>query len=538
MNSTNLPRPEGRLVVKNYRCFSDEEPLRLPLSFGVVALVGANNSGKSAVARMIFEFQGLWRRIAGSGVVDANAHEGQLSGVDPTKGISDIAEVFCNRNDRPLSIEFEFDCEEIDGAYGVPYISRLKLEFGRISTSWTATFQLSNGTIPAHHTFTGLDAQTGVIFHRGNEPYARDPGIMHYASVFAEAVYISSDRSLLNIGAGQYLDGRFGSAAVSFFSAWKNGTTKAQTHAILGLTRKLGKVFGFRTLDISAGSNNEIQFIIDDQPYRQYEVGGGLSQFLACAISLLDQHPKLILIDEPETGLHPRLQLELVEYLESRSQIGVIFSTHSVGLARLSADVVLAFNKVSGNSIVKPLDAVGSLAQFVGEMSFSSWREIGFDALLVVEGPSEMRTIRQLLKLLEKDGRVALVHAGGRNLINATAADQLSEISRLSDNVAVLIDSERTSKHSELGPDRRAFGELCKAQGFKFHATYRRATENYFTKSAIQKVKGPSFDALGHYDQLKDAPNGWSKRDNWTIAEKLTLKELMETDLGEFLRSI
>ena len=50
-----------RLTVKNYRCFTDENPLVIEFNDGFTALVGPNNSGKSSFLKMFYEFKNLWQ---------------------------------------------------------------------------------------------------------------------------------------------------------------------------------------------------------------------------------------------------------------------------------------------------------------------------------------------------------------------------------------------------------------------------------------------------------------------------------------------
>jgi ABC-type dipeptide/oligopeptide/nickel transport system ATPase component len=506
----------GRLVVKNYRCFSDESPLVLPLNSGTIALVGANNSGKSTVFRLIYEFQQLWHAIVGHGLVTANEH-GSFPTVEGPRGTQDFSEIFCNQNDRALSIAFEFDCPAKDTQYGVPYLSKCVFICKRVAFTWTVEFELSSGERLPSKTLGGFNPANGVFNNFSNESVLRDPGVWQTASLFFNSVYIPADRSLLNLGSGANLDMRYGREAVQFIRSWKTGVVKQQNRAMLDLSKELAMIFNIDTLDISAGTNDEVLFVVNGHPLRQYEVGGGLAQFLACAITLIDKQPKMILIDEPEIGLHPSLQVRLVDFLSDKVEGNLIFSTHSVGLARLAADCCLALSTANEKVTIKPLDSVLSLGSFIGEMSFSTWRDVGFKTLLLVEGPTEIRTIRQWLRALGKETSVALIHGGGSNLIDSReSADQLSEMKRLCENIAVLID-------------------LCEANGFLVHLTNRRATENYFTTSAIQAQKGAKYSALSEFQKLSDAERAWSKNENWQIARNMTKAELLATDVGEFL---
>src|SRR2546428_7327540 len=49
-----------------------------------------------------------------------------------------------------------------------------------------------------------------------------------------------------------------------------------------------------------------------------------------------------------------------------------------------------------------------TLFRSVGEMSFSSFKEMGFDTILLVEGVTEVKAIQQFLRALKKDHQVVV----------------------------------------------------------------------------------------------------------------------------------
>jgi AAA15 family ATPase/GTPase len=53
----------AELTIKNYRCFPDETPLEFEIGDGFTAFVGVNNSGKSAILRVFYEFRGLFQAL-------------------------------------------------------------------------------------------------------------------------------------------------------------------------------------------------------------------------------------------------------------------------------------------------------------------------------------------------------------------------------------------------------------------------------------------------------------------------------------------
>ncbi len=178
------------------------------------------------------------------------------------------------------------------------------------------------------------------------------------------------------------------------------------------------------------------------------------------------------------------------------------------------------------------------LSEFLGELSYSSYRELGFDRILLVEGPTEVQTIQQFLRLYGKDHQVVLMPLGGSSLINGKVEPQLHEIKRISDNVSALIDSERSAPGEQLAADRAAFVQKCEEASVPCKVLDRRAIENYFPESAIKQVKGEKYRALEPYESLKAASPAWAKSENWRIAREMSYEEVQETDLGQFLGSL
>lgn len=58
-----MPKLHAEIEVKNYRCFSDNEPLRFNVIDGLVAVVGQNNSGKTTLLKFIVELRHVWNLL-------------------------------------------------------------------------------------------------------------------------------------------------------------------------------------------------------------------------------------------------------------------------------------------------------------------------------------------------------------------------------------------------------------------------------------------------------------------------------------------
>jgi hypothetical protein len=363
------------------------------------------------------------------------------------------------------------------------------------------------------------------------------------------AMYIGPFRNIINLsldsGSGpslgaQYYDLRIGDAFVADWETLKAGDDRTANEVAYTVTRDIERIFGFSSLDINkAPGGRTLQLFLDGRSYRLPELGSGLAQFIAVLAQVARRQPAFVLIDEPELNLHPTLQIDFLLTLASYATHGVLFSTQSLGLARASADQIYSVRRVEGRvSEVSEYESTSNLAEFAGELSFAGYRELGVEQILLVEGPSDLRSVQQFLRLFHKDHSIVLIHLGGASSINPGAVPELLEMKRLSGSVNALIDSERTGAREALSPDREGFRRACETAGVRCHTLKRRALENYFTDQAVRNVKGPAYRALRPYERLSDVTPAWSKRENWRIARQMTRSELATTDLGKFLASL
>jgi energy-coupling factor transporter ATP-binding protein EcfA2 len=274
---------------------------------------------------------------------------------------------------------------------------------------------------------------------------------------------------------------------------------------------------------------------IDGQSYRLEELGSGLAQFIIVLGNAATTKPSLLLIDEPETNLHPSLQMDFLLTLSEYARIGCLFSTHSVGLARSVADKIYSVQKSVSGTVVRPFEATPNYLEFVGELSFSTFKDLGCDRLLLVEGVTDVLAIQQLLRLVKKEHSTVVLPLGGDQLAAGGREAELYELTRISNNIYALVDSERLSSGDAPSARRVQFVETCKRIGIDVCVTDRRAVENYFSDRAVKAALGQGFQALGPYEILKKSGTPWSKSDNWKIARNMELGDLSNTDLGAFI---
>ena len=514
------------LRLRNYRCFGDE-PVSIRFSDGFIALMGTNNSGKSSLLRVLYEFRPLF-----SILVNENEPllRGTLKKVQWRPALSPGERIFRAGVDRPVEIEIIVR----DGPRGKFQLDGNQVVFAvtlnrRGETS--AALKWEHGGV--------LSAEDQPVNHSTSRKF--DVAAFSEAmGVLADAMYVGPFRNAINVGGqGAYYDIQVGEEFIRTFADYKSGTLPEQNEAVYGVIQEIKRIFGFESLDINPASDyKSLQLTVDGLSYRLSEQGAGLAHFVVVLVNVLIRRPAFLLIDEPELNLHASLQLDFLQTLARYTKYGVIFATHSMGLARTVADTIYTLTKpVGGTSTLRPYGDDRELVTLLGQLSFDRRPDLGFSKVLLVEGKSELRALAQFLRFYGKEHEILMLPLHGSEMIRGDVQSELSELLRIGGDVHYLIDSERSVAGASLGKQRQGFVDLCKELGINGHILECRALENYFPDAAVKRAFGPSASALGPYDK-KGAGQNWPKTNNWRAALEMSKSDLDGTDLGQFLETL
>jgi predicted ATPase len=531
------------IEIKNYRCFPDSNPARLTIQNGATAFLGVNNSGKSSFLRFFFELRPLFSRLSPPSH-DARLVEQTgafLAGAQPLPFEAEPAilreplAVFSDRNDRDLTVTLAI--EPSGGEDGSPPLAvphKLILRLSRQpEVSWSAELRVDGHELRG----PGGSLSDGVLSVDG-AGQVNIRTLLEAIRRLGSTCYIGPFRNLV---AGQrYFDIETGPLAIAVWDGLKRGSTQSDYQRSRRITEALKRIFQYDDLDINASRDGQtLQVSIEGQRYNLDELGAGFSQFFIVLLNTAAREFSFVLIDEPELNLHPSLQRDFLTTLESFASQGIVFATHSIGLARSSAQWLYSFRRVGqGVSEVQPYAKTPDLVEFLGEMSFSTYEELGYEKLLLVEGVTEIKCVQQFLRFFGRDADVVLVPLGGGQMITANRQAEIHELKRLCPDVHCLIDSERSAPGEQLSQDRQGFVDACLKEGIDCRVLERRAVENYFSEEAIHRVLGQKYRALAPHESLDELDLRWAKADNWRIASQMKPTDLDGTDLGQFLQNL
>lgn len=524
------------ITIKNYRVFEDRHPARFTIQRGFISFVGTNNAGKSSILRFFYEFRSLFAQLSSNLHDFRDALRGNPRVFNPVSQVRDNREIFCKFNNRDLEITIQLrgmEKQTLGQNEEVPNLLTLKIP--RDTNTWSLEVALPNGHWPEENG----NFQDSVYVAANRRIDFSD--YMNAFEQLSKAIYIPAFRNAINLGANEnYYDIRVGQAFVQNWRVLKTGSNSLDNEKAAAVTEIIRRIFGYDKLEINASEDLQtLQLLIDDKSYGLHELGSGFVHFVLVLINVAVAEPSYVLIDEPELGLHASLQLEFLTTLGTFASQGVMFSTHSLGLARSASELVYSLTR-QGNSasIMREFSNEPRLAELLGELSFSGYREIGYDGVLLVEGPTEIKLFHELLRKYGKDRHFVVLPLGGGGLIKSGVDEELSEVKRISDNVVALIDSERPAKEAPLDSQRQAFVDTCNQLKIDCRVLQLRAIENYFSDQAVKRVFGDKYRALLPYEKLSETELGWAKADNWRIGQAMTKAELDGTDLGSFLDSI
>ena len=238
------------------------------------------------------------------------------------------------------------------------------------------------------------------------------------------------------------------------------------------------------------GSNN-VQILIwttdpeterDDLAFTLEESGTGIAQVLALLYVVLNaDFPQVILIDEPQSFLHPGAVRKLIEILKEHSQHQFVITTHSpTAVTASDPDVLLLLRLREAETVIERLDVAeaGSLRTFLAEIGARLSDVFGADNILWVEGRTEEECFPRILR---RSGRPLLGTAivgvlqtgdfeGRRSKTTVEIYERLSTGSGLlPPAIAFIFDREGRSEADQEDLRRRG----------KIHFTPRRMYENY-----------------------------------------------------------
>ncbi len=166
-------------------------------------------------------------------------------------------------------------------------------------------------------------------------------------------------------------------------------------------------------VSVRATSHGQVEIIVwnhDPESQREdlavplAECGTGIGQVLAILyVVMTSERPQTIIIDEPQSFLHPGAARKLIEFLKDYSQHQYIIATHSATIISAANPKTITLARLEGSetSLVQ-LDAVTEkgIAATLTDLGVRLSGTFGADNILWVEGATEEKCFRLIVEKL------------------------------------------------------------------------------------------------------------------------------------------
>jgi AAA15 family ATPase/GTPase len=224
--------------------------------------------------------------------------------------------------------------------------------------------------------------------------------------------------------------------------------------------------------------------------------GTGLKHFLDILIKITLSGAKIVLLDEPELGLHPDLQRRFMQYLNELSAkkgIQLFIATHSQVILNYADSI--KFFRVVNNSGIRNIISVetDAIHTVLGDLGVKPSDIFNQDICLLVEGATEVIFFEHIIRTLYKDEfknvAIGIIQYGGG------AADGIISgainISNIVSSQKYLLWLRDRDAAPEFSPSTEStkFQNAIKKFGYNCHIWKKREIEFYYPEIIHEKAQ-------------------------------------------------
>ncbi|MEQ9481782.1 AAA family ATPase [Coleofasciculus sp. F4-SAH-05] len=176
--------------------------------------------------------------------------------------------------------------------------------------------------------------------------------------------------------------------------------------SVHNIRQKERPVLSSSSIEILVWSKDAVENDREDLAFPLSACGTGIGQVLAILyVVLTSQEPRTIIIDEPQSFLHPGAAKKLIEILKEFPQHQYFIATHSpmiIAAANPSTIVKLRYEEGESKAEVMNLDDIKEQRSLLTDLGVRLSDIFGMDNILWVEGETEENCFPMILEKLAK----------------------------------------------------------------------------------------------------------------------------------------
>ena len=307
------------------------------------------------------------------------------------------------------------------------------------------------------------------------------------------------------------------------------------------ISKAFNKITGYN-FNLTPNTSNQLALFFENEKKKWISAdacGMGLSDVLVITSFALDFDYTFLLIEEPESHLHPEMQKRLLSFLKAIKSRQFLLSTHSsIFLDPYTVDKIYYCNFNNGVELTDET----SKSEILYNLGYSVSDNFVSDVIVLTEGPSDIPIITTICQWMGFGDKFNIKYWPlGGDIMSELDLSVFAEKNK----VIALIDNDPGS-----GVIRTRFATNCKEHQIWCLRLERYSIENYFTLDALKKYYQKEFPKKLTeiiYDQSVDVQMGFVKNGqktrtvkshNHQIIKLMTLSDIENTDLYAFCLKI
>lgn len=238
----------------------------------------------------------------------------------------------------------------------------------------------------------------------------------------------------------------------------------------------------------------------DEEDRRISDLGDGIQSILTILFPILlykdEEH--YFFIEEPETNLHPKKQVQILNLLSTKFPKHQFFITsHSAHFLKSDDLNIFKIENSTSKLKISKIENSREVISLLNDLGYSASDMLQTNYLIWVEGPSDVIYFEYFLKKLLPENyklntHYSILMYGGKNGVHLFKENKIENLMSINRNCSIIADSDKKSKTDKSIIE----DDFKKLEGYGIHTwiTPYREIENHINEdqflNAIKKIQG------------------------------------------------